>query len=859
MAAERNDKAIVSAVLSGNSEAYGEIVHRYKDVVFNAVYAIIKNHHTSEDLTQDTFVDGYIKLKSLGEPYNVSAWLIKIAKNKCYNYMTRSALRFESELHDFMPDPRTPTPETLFIEQQDHRSIREAVNRLPESHRSVAVMYYFENYTHNKIALALNIPIGTVKSRLYDARLKLKKELSDIEMNDMINKNETIKNVDFEKEVAKRIKLLEDYYHLNNFSMDGIDKKVNEFIQFIDEMPESKLKHKAYAAAYQHSDKEEYKSQALKQAELGENADIYFDAFWDKYANTDDDAVWLKAIDSDEGLAKIEKMENSDNAVGAMLFWRGACNLKLKNLKEARKDFEKAQQKLGNDNSYHPNAVSAIKVIDVLEPDFDNHLFGYNTTGERYRLYDGGKQLDFVNQPGFGSTYPVYGINTFESIYYYSTNGRKFFDLNTDFVTETVTTLAGTFENCIHTARSVNEEYWKCTVDAWYAKGVGLVKVHVKQEGHEEEIYELCEYKAVGDKESYMPATIGNFWRYKNVNLSDFYHQVNEYEITNVIDEHETGSTYIYLSHFSALKVSLDNCDSDTHIALADEALPDDADRYNWDFDTAIKNLRLAVQKNSSARATSFALSAIEFLERFKEYKSKDYRVLVSSVNGSLLKKSVDKISFDEARIACISLNDWGAFRIDDEKVFGTKIFRYLQVFAGTIYSGKWVSGYSEQRRINVWNIESELSIKAEDGGTVKVKAGTFENCIKVTFDFALPEGKKYFWDTDGNHPQCGTKIYYYAPGVGIVKHENIWGDLISSTFELTEYNSVATGGEYMPIYIGNRWIYDEMTIEPEYIARMEYSIVSGTEDEFVLIINQEFVYKDTFENYEEFRKSFEK
>ena len=67
------DKTTVMLVLSGNREAYGDIVHKYKNVVFNAIYAIIKNYHTAEDLTQDTFIDGYIKLKSLGEPYNAGA------------------------------------------------------------------------------------------------------------------------------------------------------------------------------------------------------------------------------------------------------------------------------------------------------------------------------------------------------------------------------------------------------------------------------------------------------------------------------------------------------------------------------------------------------------------------------------------------------------------------------------------------------------------------------------------------------------------------------------------------------------------------------------------------------------------
>jgi RNA polymerase sigma-70 factor (ECF subfamily) len=425
---ENPDRAAVMLTLSGNSEAYGDIVRRYKDTVFNAIYSIVKNYHSAEDLTQETFIDGYIKLKSLGEPYNAGAWLVKIAKNKSCNYMTRSALKFEGELHEYIQDTKASTPENLLIEQQERRELRQAVGRLPELYRSVIELYYFDNYPQNKIAEMLEIPVGTVSRRLYDAKLKLKKELEKM--------GNTIKNVNFEAEVAKRIKSLKDYYHLNNFSMEGREKVVEEFIKFIDAMPESKLKHNAYAAAYEHSDKDNLKKQADKEAELGENAAVYVSIFWDKYANKSGDEQWLKAIDSEEGLAKVEKMENSGDAAGEMLFWRGVCNTRLKNFKEAKTDFEKAEKKLNRDNSYHPNAVAGIKAIDALETNSDKYLTGsLSVTGELYRLYDNKKRCDFVSQPGFSTDNILYPKNQFDSVYYYASDcginhNRWFFDLN---------------------------------------------------------------------------------------------------------------------------------------------------------------------------------------------------------------------------------------------------------------------------------------------------------------------------------------------------------------------------------------------------------------------------------------------
>jgi len=88
-----------------------------------------------------------------------------------------------------------------------------------------------------------------------------------------------------------------------------------------------------------------------------------------------------------------------------------------------------------------------------------------------------------------------------------------------------------------------------------------------------------------------------------------------------------------------------------------------------------------------------------------------------------------------------------------------------------------------------------------------------------------------------------------------IVKHDCIWGEVLSSACELTEYKSMATSGEYMPIYIGNNWIYDEMTIEAEYNARVKYDIVSGENNDFLMIDEQDFVYLGTEEEYKEFIK----
>jgi RNA polymerase sigma factor (sigma-70 family) len=514
------DKTAVMLTLSGKTDAYGDIVRRYKDMLFGVIYAIVQNYHTAEDLTQDTFIDGFIKLKSLGEPYNIGAWLGIIAKNKSYNYLTRSAFKYENELHEHIQDIKASTPEDLVINQHERQALKQAIEGLLELYRFVVTLYYFDNYPQKKIAELLKIPVGTVSRRLYDAKVKLKKELGYM--------TETIKNVDFEKEIAQKIKSLRDYYHLNNFSIEGVDKKVDEFISFIDDMPESTLKHKAYAYAYGFSAKEELKSKALKEAEIGENADVYSGLFFDKYVNAASNERWLKAIDSEEGIAKIKNWKNSETGVGKMYFWRGACNMLLKNLSDARKDFEETLKRVNRDDSYHPNAVAAIKAIDILSPEYDKHLSGFIVTGERYRLHNGNKKLDFVEQPGFNDDYPANGLNAHSNFYFYAScvNNSTFFDLD-------MRESESDPRYYLHTPK-----YSHCgTKVYYYAPNVGIVKYECIWGSALYACMELSEYRSYATEGEYMPVYIGNQWIYDEVTIECEFIERMEYNIVSGMED----------------------------------------------------------------------------------------------------------------------------------------------------------------------------------------------------------------------------------------------------------------------------------------------------------------------------------
>ncbi|MCL2774026.1 MAG: sigma-70 family RNA polymerase sigma factor [Oscillospiraceae bacterium] len=849
---------------------------------------MLRDYHAAEDITQDVFIDGYLKLNSLSDYDKIGGWLAKIAKNKCCNYLTREVLKYrrERELDDFIPDTRNQTPESYVINRYENENLERAVKKLPDSQKTATILFYFENCSQKKIAEILHISENAVKQRLYEARLKLKKELDNMSVN--------INTVNFEEEIAKKIKSLKDYYHLHNFSIDGREKEVGEFIEFINNIPDSKLKHYAYSAAYQYSENEEYRSKIKEEAELGENADMlsmwYINENLNK--NWQDKESFIKGLEADGIIQKLEKMLNSKNAVGELLFWRGASYLRLDKTEEAKRDFQQAFEYLNIDNTYRPAAASGLKAIEFTEKNGELYSNGnYVVDSETYRITENKAEVLF--QPGFSNT-AVSSINTYPYIYWFSAAcNRCFYDLTMkpgdtitgkdsttltekDSVTltlisydEEISVIAGTFKNCMHThVNSMNSKYWQCEVDTWYAKDVGIVKINIKpiENRGAEQNYELYRYKLNGGS-GYMPAAERNLWSYKNINIPDEFNQLYEYEVVSVIDK--SDGKYMYCSALSALQITKlqkysAKCDSDTYIMLADNAAPyrrwDEPlfdQPKNRDFDAAIKYLKFAVQKNSSVRASLYAAIAVDYVERFKQCYAKDWHVSPCGLEGRVLIRDNR-----EGKIICNYGNyfigpsqDWSQWW-DERKCLARSPFRYLQELFGIIYNDKWVAGYSEQ----IKHEHGDIYLKAEDGGTVTTKAGTFEDCIKVTVELEkTDETDERYYVLTPTYSHCGTKVYYYAPNVGIIKYECIWGKALYASMELSEYKSYATNGEYMPVYVGNTWIYDEVTIQPEYVERMKFDIVSGMENEFFMVCEGEMFFKGTEEEFGEFQKSLDK
>ena len=596
-----SDKEIVMAVRAGNTEAYSVIVHKYKDAVFSAVYSIIKNHHTAEDLTQDTFIEGYIKLNSLGEPYRVCAWLIKIAQNKSKNYLVRLMDKFQNELNNEMSNELSDSgaiePENLIIKKYERSLIIQALQNLPDLYKNIAVSYYFNNCTQEKIAKQFNIPLGTVKSRLSNARKKLKKELEQLVMNN----NENALTEEFEQKVAQKIKNLNNYYQINK-TFDGFGNEVDETIELIEMLPDSKEKHSTLAdvcltaSNYIMDDKEKYQNKALSEAELGENARVIYNIVLSKYMLQEEKGNIIEKID--EAIEKIKKMPESPQnycIIGELLYWHGAniyreewINPGSDLVKKAHENFIVSEEMIDKDKNYSPKALAAIRAIEIETEDkepfamggfgafsgimsyskdnksvYHLEISGFSSIGISVNL---AKNMLF-NYAGVGFQGLVFNLNLkIGEVENISALGReKIITAAWTMMSknEKVKTPAGYFDECLF-IKIVGERIQSHAyrADMYYAKGAGLVKAYIEIDyngGVLVEDYVLSEYNInegnIGSE--YFPFSVGNLWRYKNVNLSADYRQFSEYKITKV--KEENGKAVAYYTVVGNVKTNKNN------------------------------------------------------------------------------------------------------------------------------------------------------------------------------------------------------------------------------------------------------------------------------------------------------------
>jgi len=183
-----SDEVIVERALTGDAEAFGELVRRWERRIFALTYGMLGREEDARDATQETFLAAFRNLRGFRGEAKVSSWLHRIAVNQCISRQRRAKIRSESALDDeqdhdagSFTTPVSESPVRVVEGRQETLAVRRAINSLPIELKQVVVMKEFEELTFREIADALDLPLSTVKSRLYTALKQLQMRLQKFE------------------------------------------------------------------------------------------------------------------------------------------------------------------------------------------------------------------------------------------------------------------------------------------------------------------------------------------------------------------------------------------------------------------------------------------------------------------------------------------------------------------------------------------------------------------------------------------------------------------------------------------------------------------------------------------------------
>lgn len=186
---KEQETQLVKRAKENDGKAYDELTLLFKDAVYGIIYRMVRNKQEAEDLTQEAFIKAYNSINSFNEDYAFSTWLFKIATNNCIDFFRKRKLKTYSmdqtikykddEIHQEYAD-EDPTAENILLADEKSKMIHQAILSLPEKYKTAIVLRHHDEKSYEEIAQILDLPLGTVKARIFRAREMLKKSLKDI-------------------------------------------------------------------------------------------------------------------------------------------------------------------------------------------------------------------------------------------------------------------------------------------------------------------------------------------------------------------------------------------------------------------------------------------------------------------------------------------------------------------------------------------------------------------------------------------------------------------------------------------------------------------------------------------------------
>lgn len=841
----RNDETLVELTLLGDGTAYEELVTRHQRAVMGTAYKVTKNKFSAEDASQDAFVSAWMNLCELRDASKFGSWVCSFAKN-CARTLERHYRAAIPDISLDTLDGFEPAEEDELFAEDDLENVRHSVDLLSEKIRETVRLHYFEGKSVAEIAEILSILVGTVKWRLSEGRKQLRKGYGIMEKT--YDENESLV-----ARVMRQVEALK-LWQLKN-DKTGFEEEYRAVLANVEALEDSKEKSSMLADTLLRGywwlpgeKNKEVFERIKKSAEDGHNDDVMM-----MIANEEHEKF--------SGEERIRFMRETQmpyyreggypKTLAYVWFWLGYEYRERKEYEEAIRCYEQVMNILTPSDVYYANAKSAIEgERRSIAAEKNPEVIRYNpdVSGEVYKKIDG--KLYLWQLPGYGYCA-------------YSAEGALFWNMSLcdglmldesmktgDTVTssdEKITltylkndgacdTPAGHFENC-----SVyiidGERYGLTHCETWLCDGVGIVRQIVTRHDDSYE-WVLSSYKT-GGKGGLIPFEAGNRWEYALATPETL--RITERENIFEVTACDAGSATLSNMMFMAVTGYYDTWEGKTAEArygYYKKITSDDA--ILCDVSGAMKRAEeLAVTKRQKLH-TAMANKVMRCIFETDPEENPDYteKGRWNFFGYDAIKKADGKISYDRRSKYSFEwkdMSDCGRSCVG-YKVLYSFFFTILQDAAGCLWSDEWKDGYHFDERKSGKYVTKNFNVKG--GETVITPAGTFENCLRVSFDF---QSWGYF---------SGRSEYLFADGVGIVRFEHPYDDDKCVVWQLTEY--IGTGDGFFPTDDGLFRRYEAEALSDGWHGSVEYTF---DEDETGTVMFKNALGNQDRADYEKMKK----
>lgn len=179
----------IKQVLKGDQNAFADIVSLYQHKLYQVCYRMLSNKQEAEDIAQEAFVRAYMNLHTFDQKRKFSTWLYRIATNLCIDRIRKKKPDYYLDAEvggteglDLYSQIATEDqlPEETLVQMELQERIQYEIGRLPDKYRSVIVLKYIEELPLQEISDILDMPLGTVKTRIHRGREALRKQLNNL-------------------------------------------------------------------------------------------------------------------------------------------------------------------------------------------------------------------------------------------------------------------------------------------------------------------------------------------------------------------------------------------------------------------------------------------------------------------------------------------------------------------------------------------------------------------------------------------------------------------------------------------------------------------------------------------------------